>query len=85
MGKGVTFDDVLALAKQLGAKDKVRLIERLAPDIERELVAVNSRPRKSLWGLCADLGKAPSSQEIDKARREEWANSPYPGRDRLLE
>ena len=43
---------------------------------ERELKVTWPTPRKSLWGLCADLGPAPSAEEIDKVRREEWANFP---------
>jgi hypothetical protein len=76
MSKKVTFEDVFTLAKQLKGSDKVRLIQRLAPEIERELVSGNSAPRKSLLGLCADLGRAPSAEEIDQARKEEWADFP---------
>lgn len=72
----VTFEEVLDLAKRLSPVDKVRLIERVAPEIERELAFTTRTPRKSLRGLCADLGPAPSAEEIDEARREEWANFP---------
>lgn len=70
------LQEVLYLAKQLSPVDKVRLIQELTPDIERELVSNQITPRKSLWGLCTDLGQAPSADEIDEARREEWANFP---------
>lgn len=70
------LEEVLHLAKQLSPVDKVRLIQELTPDIERESVSNQVTPRKSLWGLCADLGQAPSADEIDEARREEWANFP---------
>ena len=30
----------------------------------------------ALIGLCADLGRAPSSEQIDEARRELWAGFP---------
>ena len=76
MGKVVTLEEVLDLAKRLSLVDKVRLIERVAPQIERELGAAQPAARKSLWGLCADLGPAPSAEEIDQARREEWDNFP---------
>jgi hypothetical protein len=33
-------------------------------------------PRRSLLGLCADLGPAPSAEDTDEARREMWANFP---------
>jgi hypothetical protein len=72
----VTLEEALDLVKQLSPLDKARLIERIVPDIERELATAQPAPRKSLWGLCADLGPAPSAEEIDQARREEWANFP---------
>lgn len=71
------LDDVVTLALQLSPVDKVRLIEKLAPVLERDLI---SKPagisQRSLYGLCADLGPAPSAEEIDQARREAWANFP---------
>jgi hypothetical protein len=76
MERLVTLEEALDLVKQLSPVDKARLIERIVPDIERELTAIPPIPRKSLWGLCADLGPAPSAEDIDQARREEWANFP---------
>jgi hypothetical protein len=72
----MTLEEALKLIQQLSPVDKIRLIERLAPEIERELLTVKPAPRKSLWGLCADLGQAPSADEIDQARSEVWANFP---------
>lgn len=71
-----TLDEVLSLAKKLSARDKIRLIENMAPEIERDLLSSQTKPLKSLWGLWADLGPAPSAEEIDEVRREEWANFP---------
>jgi hypothetical protein len=31
-------------------------------------------PKRSFYGLWADLGKAPSAEEIDEVRAEAWAN-----------
>jgi hypothetical protein len=72
----MTLEEVLSLVKQLSLVDKVRLIERVAPEIERDLIANRPMPRQSLWGLCADLGVAPSSAEIDQTRQEEWVRFP---------
>jgi len=72
----VTLQEVLNLAKQLSVVDKVRLIQQIAPDIEHELMDNPPQERKSLWGLCSDLGQAPSASEIDAIRTEEWANFP---------
>ncbi len=74
MASRVDLDEVLAFATRLSAVDKVRLIESLAPQIKQELV--HATQRKSLLGLCADLGPAPSAEEIDAARREAWGNFP---------
>lgn len=71
----MTFEEALSLVKRLSPLDKVRLIEQITLDIKREAAAPLA-PRKSLWGLCANLGPAPSAEEIDQARREEWANFP---------
>ncbi len=73
----MSLKEVIKLAKQLSTVDKVRLIQQIAPDIERELTDQSSIVKsKSSWGLCADLGKAPSTEEIDAACSEEWASFP---------
>lgn len=73
----MSLQEIIRLAKQLSTVDKVRLIQQIAPDIERELTdKLFTFPRQSLWGLCADLGNAPSTEEIDIARSEEWASFP---------
>jgi len=70
----VTLEEVLFLARQLPSLDKVRLIERIAPDIERDIR--QGQPLRSLLGLCADLGPTPSAEDIDEVRREMWKNFP---------
>ncbi|NEQ69638.1 MAG: hypothetical protein F6K21_29930 [Symploca sp. SIO2D2] len=44
-------------------------------DIELELQQVK-KPHQSLWGICRDLGKAPSAEDIDLMRQEAWDNFP---------
>jgi hypothetical protein len=72
----MTLQEVLQLAKQLTPIDKVRLIQQLTPDLERELSLIKPPSKKSLLGLCTDLGKAPSETEIDQTRHEVWNNFP---------
>jgi hypothetical protein len=75
----VTLDQVLGLAQQLSPRDQARLVARLAPVIEDALEQqqlMPSVPRTPLRGRFADLGPAPSAEEIDEARREAWANFP---------
>ena len=74
MEKTVTLEAALLLVKQLSLVDKVRLIEQVAPEIERELTAHQNPPRKSLRGLWKGLDL--SEADIDAARREVWGNFP---------
>ena len=67
---------LFSLVKQLYISEKLRLIKWMVPERERELVLVRPTLRKSVWGLCADLGIAPSAAEIDEVRGEKWANFP---------
>ncbi|MEM9274153.1 MAG: hypothetical protein AAGA80_14485 [Cyanobacteria bacterium P01_F01_bin.143] len=72
----MTLQEVLKLAKQLSPIDKVRLIKQITPELEQELSQQTQQPTKSLWGLCQELGRAPSAEEIDQTRNEEWGNFP---------
>lgn len=70
-----TLEEVAPLALRLSPVDKARLIERIASDLQRDVTGSRS-PRRSLYGILADLGPAPSAEEIDETRREAWANFP---------
>ncbi len=70
------LEDVATLAMRLTPQDKVRLIERLASDLEKDMASQRPAPRRSLYGTLADLGAAPSADEIDEARREAWTGFP---------
>ena len=72
--KPVTLDHILKLAKQLSPLEKVRLIERVAPDLEAPLEAASATTLQSAYGICADLGHAPSAEDIDETRTEALEN-----------
>lgn len=74
MDRNATVDEVFELVRQLSTVDKVRLIERVAPEIERDLVARRSTPTTSLLGLAKDLGPAPTAEDIDACRQEAWSS-----------
>ena len=76
--ENVTLEQVLKLAKQLSPLEKVQLIEQVAPDLEAPLEAFSKgkRPLQSAYGICADLGPAPSAEEIDEVRKEIFKNFP---------
>jgi len=71
-----SLDEVMALAANLSPLDKVRLLERLASTLERDLTGSKPTPKRSLLGLCADLGPAPSAEDIAEARRQMMKNFP---------
>lgn len=74
MGKTVALEEALALVRQLSPVDKARLIERIAPDIERELKSARPTPRKSLCGLWRGLDI--TAEDIAEARQEMWGGFP---------
>ncbi len=74
MGKLVTLENVLELVKHLSPVDKVRLIQGIVADLERELQATQSTPRKSLRGLWRGLDI--TEEDIAEARREMWGDFP---------
>lgn len=74
----ITLEQVLTLAKQLTPLEKVQLIENVMPDLKATLqaVSVGRRSLHSAYGICADLGPAPSAEDIDEMRREVFKNFP---------
>ena len=69
-----TVDDILDLVQQLSPLEKVRLIERIAPQLERDLQKVQGTPRTSLRGLWQGLDITP--EELEENRREMWDSFP---------
>lgn len=74
MEQSVSLDEVLNLAKQLSPVDKIRLFEKLAPEIERDLQVTQITQRKSLRGLWK--GVEVTDDDIAEVRHEMWANFP---------
>ncbi len=72
MGQNITLDQVLDLAEQLSARDKVRLIEFIAPQIAEALPVPSRKSLRSLYGLWR--GFSITEQDIAEARREMWGN-----------
>ena len=73
----ITFEQVFTMARRLRPVDQARLVARLAPAMERLVQQIEhstaERSRPPLRGLLADLGPAPSAEEIDEVQREIWA------------
>ncbi|MFB2836665.1 hypothetical protein [Floridanema evergladense] len=80
----MNFQDVLNQALQLSTLDKVRLIQQMALNIEREVGDNNSNtPQPPAWNqsqppawTAPSEGQRLSNQEVDQARWEDWANFP---------
>ena len=73
----ITFEQVFALAQQLHPIEQARLVARLAARVEDLLEQTDPTTRPTsplLRGILTDLGQAPSSEDIDEARREMWAS-----------
>ena len=68
MEKTVTLTEILELVTRLSLVDKVRLIERIAPQIEQGLSAEQLKPRKSLRGLWRGIDI--SEEDITEARHD---------------
>jgi len=71
MSAHVTVDEVMKLARGLSPLEKLRLIERLAPDLE---AAMATQPRQGLRGLFKACSI--SDEDIRAVRREMWQTFP---------
>ena len=76
MSASVTPQDVLDMLRQLPPHDRLHVIVTALPEVEREL-SDRHQPLDSLRGLWKPFGPAPSSADIDDARRDAWANFPH--------
>jgi hypothetical protein len=72
----MTLEEALTLVNRLAPRDKLRLIDELTHQLLSEGVLQDARPVPAagadLRGLLADLGPAPSFEEIREARKEMW-------------
>ena len=71
----LSYEDVLEAARNLAPDERNRLLEELGADASSSPGA-EPMPKRSLLGLVADLGPAPSAEDIDEIRQEMWATFP---------
>jgi hypothetical protein len=78
MAKAVTVKGKLADPRHIELDEAVTELTGAVEVVLRPVPAPSavSPAGRSILGLCADLGKAPSAEEIDEARREMWAKFP---------
>lgn len=73
----LAFNQLLAQAKQLSADEKIQFAESLLASLREDLNdPTPPQPKKSLLGVLAPYGNAPSAEDIDEVRAEIWANFP---------
>jgi hypothetical protein len=70
------LNQVKELLTKLTPAEKADVVAWLGEALKTELPPRAVTPRRSARGLWADLGTAPSAEEIDEARREMWGNFP---------
>ncbi len=70
MQKAMTLDEIVEMTKQLSLLDKVRLIEKITPQIERELKA--AQPMSRIPGLHSEKGTAWMSDDFDEPLPDEF-------------
>jgi hypothetical protein len=71
----INLESVIELARQLNPLDKLRLVERVIPDLEPTLRASSPYPLKTYYGALSDLGPAPSADDIAEVRRDMFERS----------
>lgn len=78
MSKPLSLDEIFGHARHLSPREKLRLVEWVASDVEQELEKPkkSSQASPSRWGALAHLGSAPSRKDIEDARNEAWGRFP---------
>jgi hypothetical protein len=72
----VVLGQVKELLAQLTPAEKAEVVAWLGAALKAELPQGARGVRHSARGLWTDLGKAPSDEAIDEARRALWGNFP---------
>lgn len=75
MQKAMTLDEIVEMTKQLSLLDKVRLIEKITPQIESELSASQPVQRTPLRGLWEGLNI--TDENIAEVRAKIWGDLPH--------
>ncbi len=72
-----TLEQVRRLAAKLSPEEKTRLAQWIEETSGEEVDdAARTKLRRSLYGLCADLGPGPTDEDIEDVRREMWTGFP---------
>jgi hypothetical protein len=67
---GTNMDQAIKVLRGLPPREQLKVIAKILPELEKRLSESPEKLRISLLGFSADLGKAPSAEEIDETRKE---------------
>lgn len=71
------LEQVKRLATKLSPEEKTRFAQWLAETSDAQVgSSTPTKPQRSLYGLCADLGPGPTDEDIEEVRREMGVNFP---------
>jgi hypothetical protein len=70
----LAIDELAQRVRQLSPAARALLIERVTAELKQDMDA--TRPSRSLLGLWAGYGSAPSFADVEDARRESWGAFP---------
>ena len=70
------FNQAVEMVSKLSPLAQMKIIQKVIENLEATVMETDSTPRKNWYGFLADLGSAPSTDDIDETRREMWANFP---------
>jgi len=74
----IVLEQVKQLAAKLSPAERARLVERFEATLSDESGApAPTAPRRSLYGLCADLGPGLTDKDIEEVWREMRSNFPH--------
>jgi hypothetical protein len=77
MSKTLSLNELIEQASHLSPPDKLRLVEVVQEQIERQPAERGRKePKPSLWGALAHLGPGPSEEDVREVRRQVWAGFP---------
>jgi hypothetical protein len=70
----VTTDKVIELLRQLPPRERLRVVVRVLPELEKALIEPTPEPRPPLRGLWRGLNI--TDEDIEEARRQMWGHFP---------
>ena len=71
-----TIDTAVDILRKLPLRERIKAITIVLSETEHDFLVSKPVKRKSLYGLWKDLNVHLTTEDIDQARQEMWANFP---------